>query len=84
MYDTSLETLIIRTPGGVYFPSANMFNNAFVSSSKPVHVYVPAAQRPSYEDSGKNGAWSTFLSAGSVVFHDLEGSAYENLNWWRN
>ena len=79
----SLETLIIRTPGGVYLPNVNSFYGS-LPSGKPLQVYVPAALRPSYEDSETNGNWAALLSAGSVVFRELENSAYENLNWWRN
>jgi hypothetical protein len=78
-----LEVLIIRTTGGVYLPNVNSFQGS-ASSGKPLQVYVPAALRPSYEDSGTNGNWAALLSAGSVVFRELENSAYENLNWWRN
>ena len=78
-----LEVLIIRTTGGVYLHNVNSFQGS-ASTGKPLQVYVPAALRPSYEDSGTNGNWAALLSAGSVVFRELENSAYENLNWWRN
>lgn len=54
--------------------------NSFQGVAGPIHVYVPAAVLSSYEDSATNGNWKN----NNVVFHELEGSAYENLNWWRD
>lgn len=72
----NLSTLIIRWAGGVWFPNTNSFQGA----AGPIHVYVPAAVKANYEDSATNGNWKN----NNVVFHELEGSAYENLNWWRD
>lgn len=74
-----LSTMIIRWDGGVWQPNTNSFFNI----SGPIHVYVPAAVKANYENSTTNGNWNTYLTNGVVVFHELEGSAYEDLNWWR-
>lgn len=79
----NLSTLIIRNPNGVSYTSVNTMNGT-ATAAKPVHVYVPRAVKTAYEDSGTNGNWAGLLNAGSVVFHSLEGSVYEDLNWWRN
>lgn len=71
-----LSTLIIRWAGGVWQPNTNSFMNI----SGPIHVYVPSAVKANYEDSATNGSWKNY----NVVFHALEGSAYEDLNWWRD
>ena len=74
-----LSTLIIRWAGGVWPPNTNSFQNV----AGPIHVYVPSAVKANYEDSATNWNWNTYLTNGKVVFHVLEGSAYEDLNWWR-
>lgn len=71
-----LSTLIIRWAGGVWKPNTNSFQ----SVAGPIHVYVPSAVKANYEDSATNGNWKNY----NVVFHELEGSAYEDLNWWRD
>lgn len=71
----NLSTMIIRW-AGVWQPNTNSFQGV----AGPIQVYVPAAVLPSYEDSATNGNWKNY----NVVFHELEGSAYENLNWWRD
>lgn len=58
--------------------------NSFQGVAGPIHVYVPADVLSSYENSATNGNWNAYLTRGTVVFHELEGSAYENLNWWRD
>lgn len=71
-----LSTLIIRWAGGVWKPNTNSFQIV----AGPIHVYVPSAVKANYEDSATNGNWKNY----NVVFHELEGSAYEDLNWWRD
>lgn len=73
---SKLSTLIIRWAGGVWSPNTNSFQ----SVAGPIHVYVPSAVKANYEDSATNGNWKNY----NVVFHALEGSAYEDLNWWRD
>lgn len=77
---SKLSTMIIRWDGGVWQPNSNSFNGSYTL----IHVYVPAVVLPSYENSAENGTWNTYLTNGRVVFHELEGSAYEDLNWWRD
>lgn len=76
---SKLSTLIIRWTEGVWQPNTNSFSGI----TGPIHVYVPSVVLQSYEDSATNGTWNTYLTRGTVVFHELEGSAYEDLNWWR-
>lgn len=73
-----LSTLIIRWAGGVWLPNSN----SFYGNAGPIHVYVPSSVKANYENSATNGHWNTLLTNGKVVFHELEGSAYEDLNWW--
>lgn len=72
----NLSTMIIRWTGGVWSPNTNSFQGV----AGPIHVYVPSSVKANYEDSATNGSWKNY----NVVFHELEGSAYENLNWWRD
>jgi len=72
--NTSLTTLVIRKTGSIQAASqSNMLNNS-KSTSKPVHVYVPSALKSTYESATN---WSTWKNDGTVVFHAIEGSAYE-------
>lgn len=75
-----LSAMIIRWDGGIWKPNTNSFQN----TAGPIHVYVPSAVKANYENSATNGYWNTLLTNGKVVFHELEGSAYEDLNWWRD
>lgn len=77
---SNLSTMIIRWAGGVWRPNTNSFQGV----AGPIHVYVHAAVLSSYENSATNGTWNNYLTRGTVVFHELEGSAYEDLNWWRD
>lgn len=77
---SNLSTMIIRWAGGVWKPNTNSFQGV----AGPIHVYVHAAVLSSYENSATNGTWNNYLTRGTVVFHELEGSAYEDLNWWRD
>lgn len=76
----NLSTMIIRWTEGIWFPNTNSFQGV----AGPIQVYVPSAVKANYEDSATNGNWNAYLTRGTVVFHELEGSAYENLNWWRD
>lgn len=77
---SNLSTMIIRWAGGVWKPNTSSFNGV----GGPIQVYVPSAVKANYEDSSTNGAWNTYFTRGTVVFHELEGSDYEDLNWWRD
>lgn len=79
-YNSKLSTFVIRNADAAATVGANVFNGS-KSSEKPIHVYVPAALKASYEAAN---VWASWVSDGTVVFHDLEGSAYESGNWWRD
>lgn len=75
--NSRLEVLIIRSAAAKDV-TPNGFNGS-ASAQKPVHVYVPQATISSYAALTN---WGNFISAGSVIFEELEGSPYEPLDWW--
>lgn len=69
-----LATMIIRKTSEIVSTSqSNMFTGS-KSTAKPIHVYVPSALKATYEAATN---WSTWVSDGTVIFHDIEGSEYE-------
>ena len=78
--NAKLSALILRGTEAVC-PANNSSLNGSKSSARPLHIYVPAALRAAYE---AGGSWAGWVGDGSVVFHDLEGSAYESADWWRD
>lgn len=72
--NSKLTTMVIRKTSAISSAAqTNMFNKS-ISTNKPLHVYVPSALKSTYESDTN---WSTWVNAGTVIFHDIEGSEYE-------
>lgn len=72
--NSKLTTMVIRkTSAIVPAGQPNMFNSS-KTTAKPIHVYVPSALKATYEAATN---WSTWVSDGTVIFHNIEGSLYE-------
>lgn len=70
-----LTTMVLRNTNTIQAASqSNMFSGNTISTTKPLHVYVPSALKSSYESATN---WSTWVSANTVIFHAIEGSIYE-------
>ena len=77
--NTRLTTVIFRNTSTIQSASqSNMFDGS-KSTAKPIHVFVPNALKATYEAAAN---WSTWGADGTVIFDALEGSAYEQTDWW--
>lgn len=79
--NTKLASLILRRTASI--TSANQSNalQGSRSTTKPIHVYVPSALKATYESATN---WSTWVNDGTIIFEELEGSAYESEDWWKS
>ena len=79
--NSKLTALVLRRTSSITtVAQINAFNGS-KSTTKPIHVYVPSALKSTYESATN---WSTWVADGTIIFEDLEGSAYESEDWWES
>lgn len=75
-----LENIIIRTGSVATLTNQNaLWGN---TNEPPVHkkIYVPSSLIVSYQTATN---WSALYNNGWITFHAIEGSAFEDTDWWK-
>lgn len=79
--NAKLTSLILRRSDAITTVTQTNAFNGSISTSKPLHVYVPSALKATYEAATN---WSTWVGNGTIIFEALEGSQYEDPDWWKS